>query len=167
MFQLPIAWPRPIAVVYTWLGPLRTFNTYGLFAVMTTSRPEIIIEGSNDGVTWAEYEFKYKPGDLKRRPRFVEPHQPRLDWQMWFAALGNYQQNPWLVNFCIRLSQGSKEVLALLERNPFPDQPPRYIRATVYSYHFTDNPTRRKSASWWRREREGDYLPAISLQDTR
>jgi hypothetical protein len=163
MFRLPIPWPAPIIMAYEWLSPFRTFSSYGLFAVMTTSRPEIIIEGSNDGLTWFEYEFKYKPGDLKGRPKFVAPHQPRLDWQMWFAALGNYRQNSWFVNFCVRLLQGSPEVLALLERNPFPNAPPRYIRAVTYDYHFTDFATRRKTGAWWRRERTGDYLPAISL----
>jgi len=122
MFRLQGPWPKPIAAVYEWLLPFRTFNSYGLFAVMTTSRPEIIVEGSQDGMTWVEYEFKHKPGDLKRGPQFVEPHQPRLDWQMWFAALGDYRQNPWFVNFCVRLLQGSPEVLKLLEHNPFPAQ---------------------------------------------
>ena len=165
MFRLPIPWPQPIITAYEWLSPFRTFSSYGLFAVMTTSRPEIIIEGSTDGVTWFEYDFKYKPGDLKRPPEFVAPHQPRLDWQMWFAALGNYQQNPWLVNFCVRLLQGSPDVLALLERNPFSNAPPRYIRAVTYDYHFTDFATRRKTGAWWRRERTGDYLPTISLRE--
>ena len=155
--------PAPIIAAYQWFAPFRTFNHYGLFAVMTTSRPEIIIEGSNDGVTWAEYEFKYKPGDLKRRPRFVEPHQPRLDWQMWFAALGTYQRNPWLVNFCFRLLEGSPDVLKLLGRNPFPAAPPRYVRAQLYDYHFTDLATRRKTGDWWRRELKGEYLPVLSL----
>src|SRR5262249_22645613 len=82
MLHLAIPWPSPVKAVYNWLEPFRTFNSYGLFAVMTTSRPEIIIEGSNDRVTWLEYQFKYKPGELKQRPKFVEPHQPRLDWQM-------------------------------------------------------------------------------------
>jgi hypothetical protein len=165
MFRLPIPWPKPIINAYEWLSPFRTFSSYGLFAVMTTARPEIIIEGSNDGTTWFEYEFKYKPGHVQRRPKFVAPHQPRLDWQMWFAALGNYQQNPWLVNFCVRLLQGSPEVLALLERNPFPNAPPRYIRAVAYDYHFTNFATRRKTGAWWRRERTGEYLPAISLRE--
>src|ERR1022692_777689 len=129
MFRVPVPWPRPLLAVYEWLEPFRSFNSYGLFAVMTTSRSEIIIEGSDDGVAWRAYEFKYKPGDVKRRPKFVEPHQPRLDWQMWFAALGTYRQNPWLVNFCVRLLQGSPHVLGLLERNPFPNAPPRYIQA--------------------------------------
>jgi hypothetical protein len=166
MFRIPAPWPKPVIAVYSWLAPFRSFNSYGLFAVMTTSRPEIIVEGSNDGVTWQEYEFKYKPGDLKRRPKFVEPHQPRLDWQMWFAALGSYQQNPWLVNFCGRLLEGSPAVLRLLKSNPFPDAPPRYVRAVVYDYHFTDLATRRDTGAWWRRERKGDYLPIMSLRET-
>jgi hypothetical protein len=150
-----------------WLAPLRSFNNYGLFAVMTTSRPEIIIQGSEDGVTWKEYEFKYKPGDLKRRPGFVAPHQPRLDWQMWFAALGRYEQNPWLVNFCVRLLEGSPDVLALLGHNPFPGKPPRYIRAVVYDYHFTDWATRRKTGAWWRRDLLGLYMPVLSASDAK
>jgi hypothetical protein len=149
--------------VYAWLEPFRTFNRYGLFAVMTTSRPEIIIEGSNDGVAWLPYEFKYKPGDVKRRPSFVAPHQPRLDWQMWFAALGDYRHNPWLVNFCQRLLEGSGPVLRLLEHNPFPHAPPRYMRAVVYDYHFTDFATRRQTGAWWRRQERGPYLPPLSL----
>ena len=167
LFRLRIPWPRPMLAVYVWLEPFRSFNSYGLFAVMTTTRPEIIIEGSDDGFTWLPYEFKYKPGDVKRRPRFVEPYQPRLDWQMWFAALGNYRQNPWLVNFCQCLLQGSRPVLALLERNPFPHAPPRYVRAVVYDYHFTDFATRRRTGDWWSRKELGLYLPPISLPEQR
>jgi predicted DCC family thiol-disulfide oxidoreductase YuxK len=163
MAGLTMGWPGPVIALYQWLAPLRTFNHYGLFAVMTTSRPEIVVEGSNDGVTWREYEFKYKPGDVRRRPRFVEPHQPRLDWQMWFAALGTYPRNPWFVNFCTRLLQGSPEVLALMDRDPFPGAPPRYVRALLYDYHFTDPATRRRTGAWWRRELKGEYLPPISL----
>ena len=165
MFRAPVPWPRPLLAVYGWIEPFRTFNNYGLFAVMTTSRLEIIIEGRDDGLIWRPYEFKYKPGDVKHRPRFVEPHQPRLDWQMWFAAMGTYRQNPWLVNLCVRLLQGSGPVLALLERNPFPNAPPHYIRAVVYDYHFTDFATRRKTGVWWRRQEMGAYLPALSLDD--
>jgi hypothetical protein len=165
MFRIEIPWPRPMLAVYQWISPFRTFNNYGLFAVMTTRRPEIIVEGSEDGVAWHEYEFNYKPGDVKGPPRFVEPHQPRLDWQMWFAALGDHRQNPWFVSFCVKLLQGSPEVLALLQRNPFPKAPPRYLRAQLYEYHFTDFPTRRKSGAWWKRESQGLYLPAISLKE--
>lgn len=147
------------------LAPLYLANNYGLFAVMTTSRLEIQVEGSNDGVTWLAYEFKYKPGDVRRRPRWVEPFQPRLDWQMWFAALGSYQQSPWFVNFMVRLLQGSPEVLALLARNPFPGAPPRYVRAMVYDYHFTTFAERRATGAWWRREPKGLYFPVASLRN--
>jgi lipase maturation factor 1 len=163
MFGLRMPWPKPLVAVYAWLEPLRTFNHYGLFAVMTTSRREIIIEGSNDRVAWRPYEFKYKPGDVRRRPRFVEPHQPRLDWQMWFAALGDYRQNPWLVNCCVCLLKGSRPVPALFERNPFPRRPPRYIRVVVYEYRFTDFATRRRTGAWWQRQEKGLYLPPLSL----
>jgi len=157
--------PPPAVAVLEWVAPFRSFNNYGLFAVMTTSRPEIVIEGSDDGVNWHAYEFKYKPGDLDHRPAFVAPHQPRLDWQMWFAALSNYRHNPWFVNFCVRLLQGSPDVLALLKENPFPTKPPAYIRARLYDYCFTDFATRRKTGAWWQRELTGEYLPAISLRD--
>jgi hypothetical protein len=165
MFRLG-RWSRLRIVnrVYEWVAPLRLVNTYGLFAVMTTNRLEIVIEGSNDGKSWLPYEFKHKPGDLKRRPGFVAPHQPRLDWQMWFAALGDYQHNPWLVNFSFRLLQGSPQVIGLLERNPFPQAPPRYIRAVVYDYRFTDFATRWKTGAWWKRDPKRLYLPVISLE---
>ena len=156
--------PQPLLGLLQWVSPLRTINTYGLFAVMTTTRPEIVVEGSNDRLTWLTYHFKWKPGDPKRRPAFVAPHQPRLDWQMWFAALGDYRGNPWFVNFLVRLAQGSPEVLALVEKNPFPEQPPRYLRAVLYEYHFTDWATRRATGNWWRRERKGLYCPEIALR---
>jgi lipase maturation factor 1 len=144
--------------------PFRIVNTYGLFAMMTTERIEIVVEGSSDGDTWRAYEFRYKPGDLKRAPPIVAPHQPRLDWQMWFAALGNYRQNRWFVNLMIRLLQGEPSVLRLLESNPFPGAPPKYIRARAYLYHFTDFAERRRDGAWWRREDHGMYFPAVSLK---
>jgi lipase maturation factor 1 len=155
----------PAAVLDEWLAPLRTVNSYGLFAVMTTERREIIVEGSNDGTNWLAYEFKYKPGGVNRRPAIVEPFQPRLDWQMWFAALGNVQQNPWFENFCERLLQGSPEVLALLKKNPFPNHPPRFIRAELYDYRFTNFAEHRATGAWWRREFIGEYLPPVSLHE--
>ncbi len=162
--QRPI-WLFPASIAEAWLSPLRTLNSYGLFAVMTTERHEIIVEGSNDGVSWLPYEFKYKPGEVNHRPAFVAPHQPRLDWQMWFAALGDYRQNPWFVNFCDRLLQGSPEVLVLLDKNPFPDHPPRLVRARLYDYHFTDPAGRSVMGAWWKREFIGEYLPPISLHE--
>ncbi|HEY2952270.1 MAG TPA: lipase maturation factor family protein [Verrucomicrobiae bacterium] len=164
--KMGVRWPadHPLVKLYQWVAPFRSINGYGLFAVMTTSRPEIIVEGSHDGKTWQAYEFRHKPGDLRRRPSFVAPHQPRLDWQMWFAALGEVRGNPWFVNFCFRLLQGKPEVLALMEKNPFPDRPPKLIRARVYEYHFTTPEERRKDGAWWRREYKGEYCPPLSLQ---
>ncbi|MBI3665540.1 MAG: lipase maturation factor family protein, partial [Acidobacteria bacterium] len=156
--------PRPALELLARLGQFHIVSGYGLFAVMTTSRPEIVVEGSNDGQTWLAYEFKYKPGDVKRPPPVVAPHQPRLDWQMWFAALGDYRNSPWFVNFMVRLLEGSPEVLALLEKNPFPNAPPRFIRASRYDYHFTDFPGRRTSGAWWRRRFTGPYFPVASLR---
>jgi len=153
----------PVALrALEWLSPLRSVNRYGLFAVMTTRRPEIIVEGSEDGRTWRPYEFRWKPGAVERRPRFVAPHQPRLDWQMWFAALETCQENPWLVNFLGRLLQGEPAVLRLLATNPFPAGPPRYVRTLVYDYRFTDWQTRRRTGAWWRRELQGAYCPIVS-----
>jgi predicted DCC family thiol-disulfide oxidoreductase YuxK len=153
----------PLALLDARVAPFRTINGYGLFAVMTTSRHEIIVQGSKDGVHWLDYEFKYKPGDVNQRPRFVAPFQPRLDWQMWFAALGNYEQNPWFGNFCVRLLQGSPDVLALLEKNPFPGKPPAYVRAEVFDYHFSNVTERWATGAWWTRDYLGEYLPVISL----
>lgn len=157
--------PAPFAWMAGELEPFRSDNGYGLFAVMTTQRNEIVIEGSNDGVNWLPYEFKYKPGDLHRRPGFVAPFQPRLDWQMWFAALGTAEENPWFGNFCVRLLQGSPEVLALLAKNPFPAHPPRLIRAELYTYHFTSLAEHRATSDWWKRTPAGEYLPPISLRE--
>jgi predicted DCC family thiol-disulfide oxidoreductase YuxK len=161
--SLDIPWPQPLASLYDRARPFRAFNGYGLFAIMTTTRPEIIVEGSDDGDLWLPYEFKWKPGDLRRRPGFVAPHQPRLDWQMWFAALGSYQSNPWFVNFLGRLLQGSPEVLSLLARNPFPDHPPKYIRASLFGYRFTTMRDRSSTGAWWKREFVGPYFPARFL----
>lgn len=187
---LALAGIRPPGIVSTLsnlVEPFRLVNFYGPFAVMTTSRPEIIVEGSNDGEGWVEYEFKYKPGNLRRAPPQVEPHQPRLDWQMWFAALGsrngdptsllpelraspamlfnlqNYDVEPWFVNFEVRLLQGSPQVLGLMGRNPFPDAPPRFIRARLYLYRFTDLAAPTTTGEWWTRAEQGLYLPPLTL----
>ena len=148
-----------------WIRPFRSVNTYGLFADMTESRPEIIVEGSNDRITWEPYHFRWKPGDLKTAPKWVAPHQPRLDWQMWFAALqGSYRNTPWFPHFIGALLQGKPEVLQLLAENPFPEKPPRYVRAVLYDYHFTDTATKRSEGTWWYRERKGLYCPVVSFR---
>lgn len=165
--RAPLAWLGPLTSFYAAVDPLRIVNPYGLFAIMTRDRPEIVIEGSDDGRTWMPYEFRYKPGDLSRRPAFVAPMHPRLDWQMWFAALGDYRREPWFLYFCQRLLEGSPPVLGLLERNPFPRAPPLYLRAVVYEYRFTDAATRRATGAWWRRDLRGLYCPLLTLRDGR
>jgi predicted DCC family thiol-disulfide oxidoreductase YuxK len=164
VLKLKRTWSRPLIALHAWLQPFRSVNTYGLFAVMTKERPEIIVQGSNDRENWKDYTFKYKPGDPRRPPGLVAPHQPRLDWQMWFAALGSYEQNRWFTDFCLRLLQGSPTVLGLLEVNPFPEKPPRYIRALVYDYEFTTRETRARTGEYWLRKNERVYLPPVSIQ---
>jgi predicted DCC family thiol-disulfide oxidoreductase YuxK len=150
-----------------WAAPFGIVNTYGLFAVMTTTRPEIVVQGSMDRRTWLDYEFKYKPGDLRRPPRWVAPHQPRLDWQMWFAALSGPQSAPWFDNFMVRLLQGSPQVRDLLANDPFAGAAPKYVRALLFNYGFTDFSSRRATGDWWTRRARGLYFPAISLDDVR
>lgn len=145
--------PRVQAAVGAF-APLRSFNSYGLFAVMTTQRPELVFEGSLDGETWRPYEFRWKPGDPGRHPRQVAPHMPRLDWQAWFAALGSPQspRNGWVHAFAGALLEGRPQVLALLEESPFPDEPPRYLRVRIHRYTYSDWDTLRADGSWWQRE---------------
>ncbi len=160
-------WPAPVLGLYAWLEPFRSFNSYGLFAMMTQTRPEIIIEGSDDGEHWLAYDFKYKPGDLKRKPPFVAPYQPRLDWQMWFAALSSPRYNQWILTFEMRLLQNSPPVVALLEYNPFPKAPPKYVRAMLYEYHFTSRAERSATGDWWSRKFLRPYIPQHTLEDFR
>ncbi|WNG61602.1 lipase maturation factor family protein [Archangium gephyra] len=160
-FNRPREAPRWLEELERRARPLRAVNPYGLFAVMTVHRPEISIEGSDDGETWHEYTFRYKVSDPERPPRQVAPHQPRLDWQMWFAALGS--PPIWLLAFMLRLLEGSPDVRKLLAIDPFPERPPRYIRATLYDYRMTDPETHRRTGTWWNRERLGLYLPPLSL----
>lgn len=145
------------------IAPLRLVSSYGPFAVMTKVREEIIIEGSMDGKDWLPYEFNYKPGELNQRPRWNIPFQPRLDWQMWFAALSTANQTPWFLSFINRLFENSPDVIALLKHNPFPETPPVYIRALVYDYQFTGFKEKAKTGDWWKRELVWSYLPAVSI----
>lgn len=187
LFRVPL--PRVVSFANELVAPSRIVNFYGPFAVMTTTRPEIVIEGSDDGETWRAYEFKYKPGDVRRALPFIAPHQPRLDWQMWFEALHvptsdtrallpslrsnttvsyymqNYGVNAWFVNFLVRLLQGSPRVLELLETNPFPHAPPRFVRARYYNYRFAEMNSPFTRGEWWTRTERGSYFPALSLQN--
>jgi predicted DCC family thiol-disulfide oxidoreductase YuxK len=160
-FERTRGWVDRLEPMDGWVRPLRSVNSYGLFSVMTVERPEIAIEGSDDGETWREYTFRYKMGRPDARPRWVAPHQPRLDWQMWFAALGS--PPTWLLSLLMRLLEGAPDVLALLASNPFPDRPPRYVRAVLSDYKMTDLATRGSTGAWWRREELGLYVPPLSL----
>jgi len=144
------------------LGSLHLTSSYGLFRRMTGvgGRPEVIVEGSDDlHGPWLEYEFLYKPGNVSKAPTFMLPHQPRLDWQMWFAALGSFNHNPWFISFVYRLLEGQQEVLELLDpESPFAERaPPKYIRAKLFKYHFTQS-----GKDWWYREEQGEYMPIFT-----
>jgi predicted DCC family thiol-disulfide oxidoreductase YuxK len=159
--------PHALATVYEQLEAFRIVNGYGLFRVMTKDRCEIVLEGSADGVEWLPYEFKWKPGDVKRAPGWCAPHQPRLDWQMWFAALESPRENPWFFGLIVRLLQGSQDVNRLLAHNPFPDKPPSYVRAMFYRYRFTTMIELRQTGAWWKRQELREYLPTISVDQLR
>jgi predicted DCC family thiol-disulfide oxidoreductase YuxK len=156
--------PGMIRLGYEWLEPFRIVNGYGLFRVMTKDRGEIIIEGSSDGIEWKSYEFKWKPGDVMRAPGWCAPHQPRLDWQMWFAALGSPEQNGWLAGLVVRLFENENRVTDLLKQNPFSNSPPRYIRAEFYRYRFTTWQEHQKSGAWWKRQLLGEYFREIPIE---
>jgi predicted DCC family thiol-disulfide oxidoreductase YuxK len=160
--RLPLAGaPRELL---SWLEPFHIANGYGVFAVMTTRRDEIIFEGSADGRHWLPYELPYKPGAVDRRPRLATPMQPRLDWQLWFAALAPRQQSPWLAGLVRGLLTGSEPVLALFQSNPFADGPPRYVRASLYRYRFSSWREREESGAWWVRRYEGEFWPVTAWQ---
>jgi hypothetical protein len=150
--------PGWATTVLGWVAPFRSFNGYGLFRVMTTERPELVVEGSRDGEHWEAYGFRFKPGPLTRRPGFVAPYQPRLDWQMWFAALDPMGNAEWLTALARDLEAGTPEVLALLDRNPFAGAPPRAVRFASYDYRFSTPAERSRTGAWWVRELSG-YLP--------
>lgn len=161
----------PGQIMNTSYNSFHLVGTYGAFGSITRPRYEVVVEGTADSVItpatkWLEYEFKAKPTDIQRMPPQIAPYHLRLDWLMWFAALGTYQDQPWFVNFMAKLLQGDKPVLSLLRRNPFPDHPPQYVRAEFYEYHFTTPDERSKTGNWWRRTYVAQYFPAVSLKDT-
>jgi hypothetical protein len=145
------------------LDPLRIANRYGLFAVMTRGRYEIEFQGSNDGQTWIAYPFRHKPQELDKPPRIYAPYQPRLDWNLWFASLGEWRDNPMVLRTQRRLLSNDPDVLALFAANPFPQGPPRQVRAVLWQYWFTSMAEKREHGPWWRRELLGLYAPAIQL----
>lgn len=165
-------WPDPVRAVRWAVAPFRSINGYGLFAVMTTERPELVVEGRRDGGEWRPYRFPWKAGDPERRPRFVAPHQPRLDWQMWFAALSadrglDPRRNRWLFPFLARLAEGEPAVLGLLEENPFPEAPPDLLRVRIVDYRFTAWETLREEGYWWRLGESKTYVPPLRTEALR
>jgi hypothetical protein len=156
-------------VMNTNFNSLHLVGTYGAFGSITRPRYEVIVEGTDETVItestkWREYQFKGKPGDVNYRPPQIAPYHLRLDWLMWFAAMSSYQDYPWFVNFLGKLLQNDRDVLSLLRENPFPDQPPRYVRALLYEYHFTTPEEKRRTGAWWTRTLTGNYFPAVSMQ---
>ncbi|XP_043738050.1 lipase maturation factor 2 [Cervus elaphus] len=174
---VPYSYMEPSSHGRLWTGAHRLFgtvehlqlaNSYGLFRRMTGlgGRPEVVLEGSYDGLQWTEIEFMYKPGNLSRPPPIVVPHQPRLDWQMWFAALGPHTHSPWFSSLVLRLLQGKEPVIRLIQNHtpgyPFHKQPPTYVRAQRYKYWFS-HPW--EQGQWWRRQWVEEFFPSVSLGD--
>ncbi|XP_074997112.1 lipase maturation factor 2 isoform X1 [Calonectris borealis] len=165
-------WPG-IHQMFNAVERFQVVNSYGLFRRMTGvgGRPEVVLEGSYDKQTWTEIEFMYKPGNVSTAPPVVAPHQPRLDWQMWFAALAHHSSSPWFTSFVYRLLQGKKDVIRLVQvdesRYPFSAQPPIYIRAQLYKYWFTGSAegSGEGPVPWWRRQHVQEFFPAVSLGD--
>jgi len=144
-------------------------GTYGAFGGITRERFEIVVEGTDEPVItastkWREYEFKGKPGDPSRMPPQIAPYHLRLDWLMWFAAMTSFHRHPWFVHLVAKLLENDRAVLSLLKSNPFPQVPPRYIRALLYQYRFSSPDVRRKTGLWWVRESVGSYFPEVSLE---
>jgi hypothetical protein len=149
--------------------PFHIVGTYGAFGSVTKERDEVIVEGTRDAVLlprtqWLEYEFKGKPGDVRRRPPQYAPYHLRLDWLMWFAAMSSPMYHEWFVPFVMKLLQGDRPTLALLRHDPFGGEAPRFVRARLYRYRFTTAAERRATGAWWHRELLGDYLPPVSLR---
>ena len=153
--------PLPVSPVAA-LEPFRIANEFGFFAVMTRGRYEIEFQGSNDGRTWVAYPFRYKPQEPNQAPGIYAPYQPRFEWNLWFASLGNWRQNPYVVNTEERLLEGGPAVLSLFAGNPFPGAPPLQVRAVVWQYWFTDWPQKRQGL-WWRRQLLGLYAPQLVM----
>lgn len=156
--------PSPLSWALGETASLRSVNTYGLFAVMTTERKEIVLEGSADGQTWHEYLLRWRPGPVDEAPRFVAPHQPRLDWQMWFASLSRCVDNRWLIRLQEQLLKGDAVARGFFREDPFPDAPPRFVRTRSFDYRFTDLSEWRSTGAYWKRSESGPYCPPLTLE---
>src|SRR5580658_9076261 len=157
------ALPLPTAPVEA-LEPFRIANRYGLFGIMTRGRYEIEFQGSDDGKTWVAYPFRYKPQDANQRPGIYAPYQPRFDWNLWFASLGSWQDYSIVPRTEVRLLSNDGDVLNLFATNPFPQGPPREVRAVIWQYWFTTMSEKRTQGLWWRRQFLGLYAPTIERE---
>ncbi len=158
----------PNQVMNTSFNPLQIVNTYGAFGSITRQRYEISVEGTDSNeiderTVWKEYEFKGKPGPVARLPAQIAPYHLRLDWLMWFAAMSSASDYPWFPPLLVKLLEGDTNVLSLFASNPFPEHPPKWIRAQLYLYRFTTPEEHRASGRWWDRELVGAYFPAVKL----
>jgi hypothetical protein len=156
-------------VMNTSFNPFQIVNTYGAFGSVTKERYEIVVEGTDaetvtESTPWREYEFKGKPGDPTRLPPQIAPYHLRLDWLMWFAAMSSASDYPWFQELLLKLLEGDRGVSGLLRSNPFPDRPPRWIRAQLYLYHFTTPEERRRTGRWWNRRLVAPYFPEVRLK---
>jgi hypothetical protein len=164
MLEMPWpALPLPSAPVMA-LEPFRIANQYGLFAIMTRGRYEIEFQGSNDGQHWTPYLFRYKPQALNEKPRIYAPYQPRFEWNLWFASLGDWQQSDFVPLTEERLLDNDADVLSLFQENPFPHAPPLYVRAVLWQYWFTSIEEKRRTGNWWKRTLIGLYAPELTRQ---
>lgn len=159
----------PRQIMNTSFEPLHLVNTYGAFGSITRQRTEVILEGTSEefpgpGTQWKEYEFKCKPGNVMRRPCVVSPYHYKIDWQMWFAAMSDFRYHPWILSLIGHLLENDPETLSLIAENPFPKEPPRWIRAELYEYRFTTAEEKKHTGAWWVRTPRGIYLPPLSLQ---
>jgi len=147
------------------LEPFRIANRYGLFAVMTRGRYEIEFQGSADGQTWFVYPFRFKPQDPAKAPGIYAPYQPRFDWNLWFASLSTWRQEPIVPRTEQALLRGDTDVLLLFAGNPFPKAPPKQVRAVLWQYWFTTPEEKRGQKVWWRREQLGLYAPVLEKEE--
>ena len=155
--------PRPLTQLSRSLAPLRLVNSYGLFAVMTTKRDEIEIQTSSDFQNWTPLEYRFKPQDVGEPPSQIAPYQPRLDWQLWFAALGSVKDNPWFLKLLEQLLRNAPEVVSLFDTSSVQPPEPKYIRALLYRYRFSSMSEQTIDRSWWKRELVGLYCPPLRL----
>ena len=146
------------------LDPFRIANQYGLFAVMTRGRYEIEFQGSNDGQNWTPYLFRYKPQALNEAPGIYAPYQPRFEWNLWFASLGDWHENNLVPLTEERLLENDPDVMALFRGNPFGQAPPRYVKAVLWQYWFTSMEEKRRTGNWWKRNLMGLYAPELTHQ---